>query len=56
MYFKLDESLAHSSLNILLKWACRQVNEMYVWQIYAGYKIIYANYLVLRGWEEVQMS
>ena len=56
MYIKLDESLAHSSLNFLLEWAGRKVNEMYVWQICAGYKIIYANYLVLRGWEEVQVS
>ena len=70
MYFKLDESLAHSSLNFLLElamqlqkyiWISRVVEWMKCmsnsdWQICARYNIIYANYRVLLGWEEVQMS
>ena len=82
MYFKLDESFAHSSLNFLLELAMQL--QKYIWIsrivgwikcIYkmtncfiilksnltdkfvpAEYNIIYANYRVLLGWQEVQMS
>ena len=58
MYFKLDESLAHSSLNFVLELAMQlwiqvylyYMNEMHVlfdWQICAGYEIIYTNYKYL---------
>ena len=69
MYFKLDENLAHSSLNFLLElamqlqkyiWISRVVewvmHAKFDWQICTGYNIIYANYRVLLGWREVQMS
>ena len=61
MYFRLDESLGHSSLNFLLELAMQlrnfimnfaglrvdEVHAKFGRQICGGYNIIYANYLVL---------
>ena len=54
VYFKLDESLAHSNCESTdLNFAGHRVN---AYLICAGYNIIYTNYRVLLGWQEVQMS